>query len=144
VTADDARTPLDLALAVAHAARDRGGRALVVGGFVRDRLLGRASKDLDVEVFGVAEADLRPMLEAIGRVEPVGRAFPVFKLGPIDVALPRRESKRGRGHTAFQVQGDPFMDPTAAARRRDLTINAITWDTVRDEYVEPFDGRRDL
>ena len=50
---------------------------------------------------------LPAMLAAIGRVEPVGRAFPVFKLGPIDVALPRRESKAGRGHTAFHVQGDP-------------------------------------
>jgi tRNA nucleotidyltransferase (CCA-adding enzyme) len=117
--------PFDLALAVAHAARARGGRALVVGGFVRDRLLGRPSKDLDLEVFGVPEAELAPMLAAIGRVEPVGRAFPVYKLGPIDVALPRRESKSGRGHTAFTVQGDPHMTFEDAARRRDFTMNAI-------------------
>jgi tRNA nucleotidyltransferase/poly(A) polymerase len=84
-------SPLALATAVAEAARARGGRALVVGGFVRDQWLGRAAKDLDLEVFGVPGDVLPQMLAAIGRVEPVGRAFPVFKLGPIDVALPRRE-----------------------------------------------------
>jgi tRNA nucleotidyltransferase (CCA-adding enzyme) len=139
-----AAAPFDLAIAVAHAARTRGGRALVVGGFVRDRLLGRPSKDLDLEVFGVAEAALAPMLAAIGRVEPVGRAFPVYKLGPIDVALPRRESKSGRGHTAFTVQGDPHMSFEDAARRRDFTMNAISWDPLTDDYVDPFHGRGDL
>jgi tRNA nucleotidyltransferase (CCA-adding enzyme) len=139
-----AATPFELALAVAQAARARGGRALVVGGFVRDRLLGRPSKDLDLEVFGVPEAELAPMLGAIGRVEPVGRAFPVYKLGPIDVALPRRESKSGRGHTAFTVQGDPHMSFADAARRRDFTMNAISWDPLTDEYVDPFHGRADL
>lgn len=137
-------SPLELAVAVAHSARARGGRALVVGGYVRDRLLGRPSKDVDVEVFGVAEDALPAMLGAIGRVEPVGRAFPVFKLGPIDVALPRRESKTGRGHTAFAVQGDPWMSFEDAARRRDFTINAISWDPLTDEYVDPWGGRADL
>ncbi len=72
-------TPLALATAVAEAARARGGRALVVGGFVRDQLLGRAAKDLDLEVFGVPGGVLPHMLAAIGRVEPVGRAFPVSR-----------------------------------------------------------------
>lgn len=137
-------SPFDLALAVAHAARARGGRALVVGGFVRDRLLGRESKDLDLEVFGIPQDDLPGLLGAIGRVEPVGRAFPVYKLGPIDVALPRRESKSGRGHTAFTVEGDPFMSFAEAARRRDFTMNAIGWDPLTDDYVDPWHGREDL
>ncbi|MEZ5293455.1 MAG: HD domain-containing protein [Vicinamibacterales bacterium] len=143
-TATAVPAPLDLAIAVARAARGRGGRALVVGGFVRDRLLGRASKDVDVEVFGIPEAELPGMLGALGRVEPVGRAFPVFKLGPIDVALPRRESKQGRGHTAFAVEGDPGMSFEDAARRRDFTINAVSWDPLTGEYVDPLDGRSDL
>lgn len=137
-------TPLALATAVAEAARARGGRALVVGGFVRDQLLGRTAKDLDLEVFGVPGDVLPPMLAAIGRVEPVGRAFPVFKLGPIDVALPRRESKAGRGHTAFHVEGDHTMSLDDAARRRDFTINAIAWDPLTGEYLDPFRGRDDL
>jgi tRNA nucleotidyltransferase (CCA-adding enzyme) len=136
--------PLALATAVADAVRARGGRALVVGGYVRDQLLGRAAKDLDLEVFGVSGEALPAVLAAIGRVEPVGRAFPVFKLGPIDVALPRRESKTGRGHTAFQVEGDPSMPLAEAARRRDFTINAIAWDPLTGEYLDPFHGRADL
>ncbi len=137
-------TPLALATAVARAAHARGGRALVVGGYVRDRLLGRAAKDLDLEVFGVPGDALPALLSAIGRVEPVGRAFPVFKLGPIDVALPRRESKAGRGHTAFHVEGDPAMSVEEASRRRDFTINAISWDPLTGEYFDPFHGRDDL
>ena len=139
-----AAEPLELALAVARVARARGGRAVVVGGYVRDRLRGRASKDLDLEVFGMAQDELPALLGAIGRVEPVGRAFPVYKLGPIDVALPRRESKHGRGHTAFSVEGDPAMPFDEAARRRDFTMNAIGWDPLTDEYLDPFGGRADL
>ncbi len=136
--------PLEVALAVARAARARGGRALVVGGFVRDQLLGRASKDLALEVFGVPHGEMLALLGAIGRVEPVGRAFPVYKLGPIDVALPRRESKNGRGHTAFTVEGDPHMPFEDAARRRDFTMNAVGWDPLTGEYLDPFGGRADL
>ena len=139
-----AAEPLELALAVARAARARGGRAVIVGGYVRDQLRGRPSKDLDLEVFGVPQDDLASMLRALGRVEPVGRAFPVYKLGPIDVALPRRESKHGRGHTSFTVDGDPFMPFDDAARRRDFTMNAIGWDPLTDEYLDPFGGRADL
>jgi tRNA nucleotidyltransferase (CCA-adding enzyme) len=122
----------------------RGGRALAVGGFVRDQLLGRRSKDLDVEVFGIPQDALPAVLAELGRVEPVGQAFPVFKLGAIDVALPRRESKTGRGHKGFTVEGDPFMSIEEAARRRDFTINAISWDPLTGEYLDPCGGRADL
>jgi tRNA nucleotidyltransferase (CCA-adding enzyme) len=132
------------AMELAALVRDHGGRALVVGGFVRDRLLGQASNDLDVEVFGIPEAQLAALLARIGRVEPVGQAFPVYKLGAIDVALPRRESKSGRGHKGFIVTGDPFMSVEEAARRRDFTVNAISWDPLSDEYIDPFNGIDDL
>ena len=132
------------AVAIAQLVKDHGGRALVVGGFVRDRLLGLASKDLDIEVFGVPENRLRALLERKGPVEVVGQAFAVYKLGPIDVALPRRESKTGRGHKGFTVSGDPGMTPEEAARRRDFTINAISWDPLTGEYVDPVRGRADL
>lgn len=134
----------DHARQVAEAVRSAGGRALAVGGFARDRLLGRASKDLDLEVFGIAQEALLPLLRRLGRVEPVGQAFPVYKLGAIDVALPRRESKTGRGHKGFTVEGDPSMAFEDAARRRDFTINAIAWDPLTGEYLDPFNGRQDL
>ena len=139
--------PADLesqARSVAAAVRNAGGRALCVGGFVRDKLLGRPSKDLDIEVFGIPQEQLLALLRALGRVEPVGQAFPVYKLGAIDVALPRRESKTGRGHKGFSVEGDPSMSFEEAARRRDFTINAIGWDPLTNEYLDPFNGRRDL
>ena len=96
---------------VATAVRDAGGRALIVGGWVRDRLLGRESKDVDIEVFGVPSDRLRALLERLGRVETVGESFQVFKMGDIDVSLPRRESKSGRGHRGFDVSGDPGHEP---------------------------------
>ncbi len=136
----------DVALAV-HA---HGGRALIVGGWVRDRLRGVPSKDVDLEVFGVGQEAIATLLAPFGRVQAVGQSFPVYKLIPppggaeIDVALPRRESKRGRGHKAFEVQGDPAMSLSDAARRRDFTINAISWDPLSGAYEDPFGGRRDL
>ena len=135
----------DAALTIARAVRDAGGRALIVGGWVRDRLLGHdESKDIDLEVFEVDAARLRALLETLGRVEAVGESFQVYKCGDIDVSLPRRESKSGRGHRGFVVSGDPSMGFEEAARRRDFTINAISFDPLTGEYIDPFDGRADL
>ena len=136
-------------LTIADVARRAGGRALVVGGWVRDRLLGRPSKDVDIEVFGIPQEQLRGVLESVGRIEPVGQAFPVYKVvtgdgSDIDVALPRRESKQGRGHKGFIVEGDPAMSLTEAARRRDFTINAVAWDPLTDPFEDPAGGRTDL
>ena len=136
--------PLDRTRGIASAVRDAGGRALIVGGWVRDRLIGRDSKDIDIEVYGVASERLRRLLESLGRVETVGASFQVFKIDDIDVSLPRRESKSGRGHRGFDVTGDPSMSPAAAARRRDFTVNAIGWDPLTEEYVDPFEGRADI
>src|SRR6478672_5020695 len=142
---------LNTARRIADAAAAAGGRALVVGGWVRDRLRGRPSKDIDIEVFGIPQEQLPRLLAPIGRIEPVGQSFPVYKLvppggsaGEIDVALPRRESKRGRGHKGFEVHGDPSMSVPEAARRRDFTINAIAWDPLAEAYEDPFDGQADL
>jgi len=129
---------------IALAVRDAAGRALCVGGFTRDRLLSRPSKDLDVEVFGIPQEQLLALLQTLGKVVPAGQAFPVYKLGEVDVALPRRESKTGRGHKGFTVEGDPAMPFEEAARRRDFTINAIGWDPLTGEYLDPFNGRQDL
>ena len=130
----------DIALAV----RNAGGRALFVGGWVRDRLMERDSKDLDIEVFGVPADRLKALLESLGRVETVGESFQVFKAGDVDVSLPRRESKSGRGHRGFDVSGDPAMSVEDATRRRDFRINAILWDPLTEEYLDPFDGRGDI
>ncbi|HJZ77410.1 MAG TPA: hypothetical protein VKE51_37020 [Vicinamibacterales bacterium] len=143
-TTRDLRDP---AAAIAAAVREAGGRALVVGGWVRDRLLDLPmpeKRNVDIEVFGLSGERLRALLEAFGRVEAVGESFQVYKVGDVDVSLPRRDSKAGRGHRGFVVAGDPDMSIAEAARRRDFTVNAISWDPLTGEYFDPFDGRGDL
>jgi len=142
--APDASLVPALARTIAQAVDRTGGRALIVGGWVRDALLGRTSKDVDLEVFGVAPDRLRALLETFGRVDTVGESFTVYKIGDVDVSLPRRESKTGRGHKGFTVEGDPTLSVEAAARRRDFTINAISLDPLTGEMLDPFGGRRDL
>jgi tRNA nucleotidyltransferase (CCA-adding enzyme) len=122
-----------------------GGRALLVGGCVRDSLMGIRPKDWDVEVFGVEPDRLRTLLDSFERVNTVGEAFTVYKVGEhLDVSLPRRERKTGAGHRGFTVEGDPSMSLEEAARRRDFTINAMMWDPLTKELIDPFDGRGDL
>ena len=135
---------LQFAEAIARRVRDQGGRAFIVGGWVRDRLLGHESKDIDLEVFGVPAARLEALLASMGRVDTVGESFAVHKIGGLDVSLPRTESKTGRGHRGFAVTGDPHLSIAEAARRRDFTINAVLFDPLAGEYVDPHGGRADL
>jgi tRNA nucleotidyltransferase (CCA-adding enzyme) len=134
------------AVEIARAIAARGGRALVVGGYVRDKLRGEESKDLDVEVFGLDLADLEQTLARFGEVIAVGRAFGVLQIKglSIDFSLPRRDSKVASGHKGFEVAFDPGLDFAAAARRRDLTINSIGLDPLTGEILDPHGGRADL
>ena len=132
--------------AVMEAIRSAGGRPMIVGGWVRDHLLGIESKDLDIEVLGMDAATLESVLARFGKVNAIGRAFGVFKLGAdaTDYSLPRADSKVSPGHRGFAVEVDPGLDFAQAARRRDLTINAIGMDAVTGEIVDPHGGREDL
>ncbi len=132
-------------LALAQAIRAAGGRGLLVGGCVRDQLMGTQPKDWDIEVYGIEPARLRALLDQFGPVNVVGEAFTVYKLGSdLDVSIPRRERKSGRGHRAFVIEGDPSMSIEEATRRRDFTINAILQDPLTSEILDPFRGREDI
>ena len=132
-------------LKLAKAIRGEDGRALLVGGCVRDELMGKQPKDWDLEVYGIEPQRLREMLDQFGSVNVVGEAFTVYKLAAdLDVSLPRRERKTGRGHRAFFIEGDPSMTIEEATKRRDFTINAILKDPLTGEIVDPFHGREDL
>jgi tRNA nucleotidyltransferase (CCA-adding enzyme) len=132
-------------LNIADAVSTAGGRAMLVGGCVRDDLMGIGPKDWDVEVFGVAPPLLRKILDSVGNVDVVGEAFAVYKVGPdLDVSIPRRERKSGHGHRGFVVDGDPGMSFEEAASRRDFTVNAISQDVLSGEIIDPFDGRGDI
>ena len=112
---------------------------------MRDPLMGSQPKDWDLEVYGLEPATLRALLDRFGSVNVVGEAFTVYKLGSdLDVSLPRRERKSGRGHRAFVIDGDPSMSVEEATRRRDFTVNAMLKDPLTDELIDPFHGLDDL
>jgi tRNA nucleotidyltransferase (CCA-adding enzyme) len=122
-----------------------GGRSMLVGGCVRDRLTGIEPKDWDLEIYGIEPAKLREILDAFGEVNAVGEAFTVYKIGQdLDVSLPRRERKTGRGHRGFIVEGDKDMSFEEAARRRDFTVNAIMQDALTGEIVDCYGGQADI
>jgi tRNA nucleotidyltransferase (CCA-adding enzyme) len=132
-------------IALSRAVNDLGGRALLVGGCVRDALMGKEPKDWDLEVYDIDPERLRAVLDQFGPVNVVGESFTVYKLGhDLDVSLPRRERKSGRGHKGFVIEGDPWMSVWEAALRRDFTINAILQDPLTGEVIDPFHGRGDI
>ena len=118
---------------------------MLVGGCVRDALMGAQPKDWDLEVYNLDTTLLREILDRFGPVNVVGEAFTVYKLGKdLDVSIPRRERKSGRGHRGFVIEGDPSMSVTEATRRRDFTINAILQDPLTGEIIDPYNGQRDI
>ena len=129
-----------------EACRDRGGRALLVGGCVRSALRGERVYDFDVEVFGLTAKALASVLHPLAEVEMVGRSFGVYKLRgrDIDISLPRRERRTGGGHRDFAIEVDPGLSLTEAARRRDFTVNAVYHDLLEDRIEDPLQGVADL
>jgi len=134
-----------------EALREAGGRPYVVGGAVRDALLGLPRADFDVEVYRLPADRLPAVLGGAGRVDAVGQSFTVYKLsglegvpGTVDVSLPRRDSKVGPGHRGIAVVGDPDLPVEEAARRRDFTINALLYEPFAGEILDPHGGRADL
>ncbi|MCP4570836.1 MAG: HD domain-containing protein [bacterium] len=126
--------------------RDAGGRAWLVGGSVRDSVAGLTVRDLDLEVFGLAPEAVQTALATEFELDLVGRSFGILKLKgvPLDVGLPRRETKLGTGHQGFTVEYDPHITLPEAAARRDFTMNAVYLDPLTGQVEDPFDGVADL
>ena len=128
----------------------RVGRPRLVGGGVRDWLLGLAPKDFDLEVAGVDFETLHRALARFGATDVVGRSVGVIKVrstatgAEYDFSLPRRESKTGAGHRGFAVAPDPALSDAEAAARRDFTVNAIACDPFTGQLIDPHGGQRDL
>lgn len=119
-----------------------GGRALLVGGAVRDMFLNHPIKDLDIEVHGLNLNDLEGILKQFGSVSLVGKSFGVLRLHglEIDWSVPRVDSSGRKPEVAI----DPFMSIEDAFRRRDLTINAVGVDLSTFEIIDPFGGEEDI
>ena len=149
---------MGVALAMLAAEVDaRGGRLLVVGGSVRDMCLGAEVfgrgelHDLDVEVYGMDPSDLAGVVHTrFDRVDRIGEEYGVLKvLRPsgeylLDVSLPRTERSTGPGHDEFEVRVDPFLDFEVASRRRDFTVNAMGFDPLTHELLDPHGGQADI
>lgn len=117
-----------------------------VGGFVRDKFLGKENKDVDIEIHGITPEKLEEVLSRLGKLDLVGRSFSVWKLHgyDLDISIPRRERAIGLGHRDFEVISDGFMGIEEACKRRDLTINAMMLRVLDDVLVDPFNGKQDL
>ena len=137
------------AVRVANDVRAAGGRALIVGGFVRDYFFGKTSKDIDLEIYGLPREKFREVIGRGRKTNEVGKAFGVMKVVvgnglDIDVAPPRRDSKVGTGHRGFQAEFDPDLSISEAARRRDFTMNSISADPLTGQIYDPWGGREDI
>lgn len=125
-----------------------GGACRIVGGSVRDALLGLKPKDFDVEVYGLDLDTIASILSQLGKTDLVGKAFAVVKLWThgeeYDFAIPRRESKSGQGHRGFSIEADAHLSEFEALQRRDFTINALLYDHSTEEVIDYFGGLADL
>lgn len=126
-----------------------GGKIYQIGGVVRDELLGKISKDLDLLVVGVELDDLEKILKPFGKVNMVGKSFGILKFIPtgstadedIDISVPRIDSKStGDGHKDFEVQLGKGITLQQDQLRRDFWINQIAKDVDTGKILDT-DGK---
>lgn len=137
---------IEVSRAIANQVSRVGGRTYYVGGYVRDQLLGKENKDIDIEVYGILPEQLKNICRKYGRIDEVGQSFGIIKIHgyDVDISMPRTEHSTGNGHKDFSVNVDPFMATEEAAKRRDFTINAIMQDVLSGTYIDHFHGMDDL
>ena len=137
---------MDMAIKIAKQVSKNGGQTFLVGGCVRDEILGKEIKDVDIEVHNIEVEKLLEILSSLGEVKKIGASFGVFNLKgyDIDIAMPRKEKSSGRGHRDFEIYVDPFIGFKEAAKRRDFTMNALMKDILTGEVIDSFGGVYDL
>lgn len=125
---------------------NQGGIAFFVGGYVRDKILGKVSKDIDIEVFNITAKNLENILSQYGKVSSFGNKFGVFKIHGIniDFSLPRKEKNIGLKHQDFEIEIDSCLDLKSASIRRDFTINSIMQNVLTEEIIDNWNGIDDI
>jgi tRNA nucleotidyltransferase (CCA-adding enzyme) len=135
-------------LEIASKVEALNGTMYIVGGWVRDFLLGAVSLDFDLEVYGLEVQQLNDILESFGQASQVGKSFGIVTLHRagrhFDFAFPRTENKTGKGHRGFMVKPDPGLTFEKASSRRDFTINAMGMRLPGLEIVDCHGGQADL
>ncbi len=143
---------LDKALSpdVRSAIIDKGGKIYQIGGVVRDEMLGKVSKDLDLLVVGIDIKELGKIIEPFGKVNLVGKSFGVLKFKPegsseeIDISVPRIDEKStGKGHKDFEIKLGKGISLEQDQLRRDFWMNAMSKDIETGE-VHDMGGRGKL
>ena len=132
---------MDNIIEIANKIKSNGGNVYLVGGAIRDKLLGIVNHDEDYCVTGLSFDEFRELFpEAYVR----GKDFPVFSIGNKEFAIARKERKIGIGHNSFDVEIDKKITIEEDLERRDITINAIAKEVLTDKIIDPFGGREDL
>lgn len=137
---------MKMAVQIAKLIAEKSGTAYFVGGYVRDRLMKRECKDIDIEVHGISADDLERILDSIGKRMEIGESFGIYGIKgcSLDIALPRKERPCGCGHRDFNVTADSFIGTKKAASRRDFTINALMENILTGEIIDHFGGLEDI
>lgn len=119
------------------------GHCYIVGGYVRDFLLGKKSKDIDIEVYNI---DFVKLTKLFGDCGTVHANFGILALKgtSAEFAIPRKENKIGRKHVDFEINLDPNMSLKEAACRRDFTINSLMYDMKNKQIIDNYSGYIDL
>lgn len=127
----------------------KGAKTYYVGGCVRDEVLGKTNKDIDIEIHFITEDEFISVAKSLGiKIDFVGKSFGVYKAlmdgTDFDFSFPRTEKQIGEKHTDFEIVVDPFIGEAKAAERRDFTINALMKDTQTGKILDFFGGMKDL
>lgn len=126
---------------IANRIEARDGRLYLVGGAVRDSLLGLLNHDEDYCVTGISFDDFS---EIFPEAHIRGKDFPVFSIDDKEFAIARRERKIGVGHNSFEVEVDKKITIEEDLERRDITINAMAKEVLSGKLIDPFGGKCDL
>jgi tRNA nucleotidyltransferase (CCA-adding enzyme) len=137
------------ALAAYKALANAGAQVYIVGGAVRDVMLGKTPKDIDLMAGGISKEEMESTLSQLsGRLDFTGKQFGVYRYregnSEVEIALPRTETSTGPAHTDFDVAADPMLSPEEDLARRDFTANAMAFDLSTGQIIDPHGGAQHI
>lgn len=128
-------------LEIANKIKQAGGTLYLVGGAIRDKLIGRKNDDEDYCVVGLSKQEFKKLFP---KAKTRGKDFEVFDLENYEFALARIERKIGVGHKEFKIEANKTITIEQDLARRDITINSIAQDVVTKEIIDPYGGQEDI